>query len=295
MDNVKSNSQLSKKAFSSCVSCVETITPERARELLKQNINNRVTSETNVRYLMKQFSDGKWMLNGESIKIAESGEILDGQHRLKACIRAGISFVTMVVYNVPVNSKHTMDTGKNRSATDVLSFSVDGKYIGRLSSVSKFIMNFERGAFGTAASNSGRGGQAKHTSPDNTDVLNFVLNTEGFQYFVEHSTKIHYSGDRCVPPKLFTGLHWIISQKANEELADSFFTTLSTGIGVLPENPIFILRRKLISMKMDSKNIDKLSHLQTLWAIVKTWNYWVTKKRVKKLMYDTKPVEIETP
>ena len=46
---------------------------------------------------------------------------MNGYHRLSACIEAGVPFRTLLVTGVPHETWTTVDTGKVRSAGDVLS------------------------------------------------------------------------------------------------------------------------------------------------------------------------------
>lgn len=66
---------------------VETITPELAADLLSRNMKNRPVSQQRVRKYMAAMVAGKWLLNGEAIKISIDGRLIDGQHRLKAIIQ----------------------------------------------------------------------------------------------------------------------------------------------------------------------------------------------------------------
>lgn len=97
-----------------------TITPEMAEEMLKKNIGNRKINQANVNRIAADMATGNYKLNGETIKISPNGEILDGQHRLLAAVKSGMTFKTYVVYNVERESIGTIDMGKGRSVADSL-------------------------------------------------------------------------------------------------------------------------------------------------------------------------------
>lgn len=91
----------------------ETITPQRAKELLANNFHNRNLSRPRVHYYAELMKRGEWDgENGESIKIAEDGTLVDGQHRLAAIVESGATTVMMVVYNVSMESQETLDQGR---------------------------------------------------------------------------------------------------------------------------------------------------------------------------------------
>lgn len=94
---------------------IKRITPEMAREMLEHNgQNRRINSNTVMRYahLMKT---NQWHSNGESISIDENGNLVNGQHRLLACIEANVPFCCVVVYGVKKQDSFVFDSGQNRT------------------------------------------------------------------------------------------------------------------------------------------------------------------------------------
>ena len=67
---------------------VETITPDIAKTMLGENVNNRRISHDNVNMFAREMRNGEWRFNGEAIKFSKDGRLLDGQHRLLAARRA---------------------------------------------------------------------------------------------------------------------------------------------------------------------------------------------------------------
>lgn len=59
-------------------------------------------------------------MNGETIVFGTSGSLLQGQHRLTACVRANVGFKTIIVRNVPDRVMYSIDRGKARSFADQL-------------------------------------------------------------------------------------------------------------------------------------------------------------------------------
>lgn len=102
------------------VSNVETITPAIATDWLEKNTHNRPVSDRTVAEYAGFMREGSWELNGEAIIFDEKETLVDGQHRLWACIQAGKSFKTIVTRGVSKSAFATIDTGKKRSAADVL-------------------------------------------------------------------------------------------------------------------------------------------------------------------------------
>lgn len=104
----------------------ETITKDRALEMLTKNTRNRPFQESRIQLYAHQLRKGEWEVNGESVKFSTTGILMDGQNRLAACVRTGIPLVTLVIYDIPDSVFNTIDTGKSRSAADVLAISTLG-------------------------------------------------------------------------------------------------------------------------------------------------------------------------
>lgn len=100
---------------------VETISPAVAISYLNRSAKNRRLSEKKVQDYAKMMLDDEWRLNGEPIIIGKSGNLIDGQHRLKAVIYAGKRIEMLVVEGVDDDTFDTIDSGKSRSLGDVFS------------------------------------------------------------------------------------------------------------------------------------------------------------------------------
>lgn len=96
------------------------ITPDHAREILSNNTFNRPMSKSAIDVITDQIIKGQWKYNGQSIVISDGGELLDGQHRLSACVKSGISIECEIVKGVSKGSFDTMDSGRLRGGGDCL-------------------------------------------------------------------------------------------------------------------------------------------------------------------------------
>jgi hypothetical protein len=98
------------------------VTPLMASEMLASNSRNRPISRGHVLKLAESMRRGEWDFNGTTIKVASSGRLLDGQHRLTACVEAEAPFDTLVVYGLEDESFASIDqAAKGRKVSDVLS------------------------------------------------------------------------------------------------------------------------------------------------------------------------------
>ena len=106
----------------------EDITPEMALDYLSHNRpNNRIIRNGTVEKYKRDMLNGRWNISTTDNKITfnEDGELIDGQHRLTAIVKAGIP-VRMRVYRDVDNSAVVFDRGATRTTLD--RWSMSGQY-----------------------------------------------------------------------------------------------------------------------------------------------------------------------
>ena len=108
-----------------------TISPAEAKRLLENNDGNRRLSDKLANQYAADMRAGSWALNGETIKVCNTSRypapplwlhsLVDGQHRLTACVKSKKPFTTAVAFVKKLESFATVDSGKRRSPGDVFS------------------------------------------------------------------------------------------------------------------------------------------------------------------------------
>lgn len=103
-------------------SVVIEFTPKLASWLLQNRSdpakNRRLSSDRVARYA-SDMAAGRWVLNGETVKIGAAGVLIDAHHRMSACVRAGKPFSSHVVFGIEPPAMRTVDQGKSRTLEDV--------------------------------------------------------------------------------------------------------------------------------------------------------------------------------
>jgi hypothetical protein len=106
---------------------VETVTPETALTYLKTRSQGydpemkRSPAEARaIAAYAAAMRVGGWIMNGMPIIFDQEGRLVDGEHRLLACIEADTPFDTLVARNVQSDTLHTIDQHRRRSYTGVL-------------------------------------------------------------------------------------------------------------------------------------------------------------------------------
>jgi hypothetical protein len=98
---------------------IETISPADAKELLAANVNNRALREHTIREYAVAMQRDEWLLTGDPINFDTHGDLINGQHRLHACVRSGVPFITAVARNVDPRTFRVIDSGLKRQVSDL--------------------------------------------------------------------------------------------------------------------------------------------------------------------------------
>lgn len=256
---------------------LEVITPAKAKAFLENNKSNRPLNRKNLDFLKHEMMRGNFHTTGDSVKIAENGDLLDGQHRLEAIVATGISIEMFVVRGLDKKAFKYMDQGKNRTAGDILAIEkVDNA--NSLSSMSRFIMLFQAGKF---AKSTGKDG-VKSTKITNSDISAFVhRNKTALQ-----ESRLHgYNKDnKLVPQGTLSALHFIFA-KLHATQADEFCEKLVQGNDLSKTDVIYMLRTILLA---DLSSRRKMGPQEKVALICKAWNIFRTKKVVQMLKWDAK-------
>lgn len=247
---------------------LETITPLRAEDYLKKNTRNRTTVRARIKQYAKDMMQNEWMVNGETIQFDTNGELLNGQHRLLACIDAKCSFKTYVVRGLPPEVMPTVDTGKARNAGDALHI-LGGTNTKMVAAATTWILRYKS---------------------DNLAAGRGYFSHSKIIKFWEENKDIEKSiifGRKCQPiiaPAIASGFHFLFSEVADEDEANQFMEDLISGANLSPTDPVHILRETCIKNK--SQKI-KFQPVEIAAKLVRAWNYRRVGKDVKSLQGTT--------
>jgi len=96
------------------------MTPAMARIVLLGNKGNRPIRANVVEYLVREIINGNWKLTHQGIAISSFGNVLDGQHRLHAIVKSGVTVKILVNSYVNENTFMFIDGGVTRTVSDKL-------------------------------------------------------------------------------------------------------------------------------------------------------------------------------
>jgi len=108
------------------------ITPQVAIKMLSKNEGNRKIAPSTVLKYTKEMLAGEWRETHQGIAIDETGNLIDGQNRLMAVIKSGITIKTTITtyYGDLPTIMLPLDRGKTRSLADICGNGINSKHIG---------------------------------------------------------------------------------------------------------------------------------------------------------------------
>jgi len=236
---------------------LETITPELAQQFLDRNTDNRPHKERHVRFLADQMRAGAWQITGDPIKIGKSGRLLDGQHRLMAIVQSETTQRLYVARDCEEEIFAVLDTGRSRSAADVLA-TAGLKNSTAVSAAAKLLIMHERGVLAIMG--------GKQRAATNAQILAYTA-----QHDVEASaSKASAWSKRCklLNPGEWVAMHYLLAKKAPQQ-ADEFLQQITTGLNLTEGHPVLILRQRLQAARDGRFNFTAAERMA---MTVKAWN-----------------------
>lgn len=127
---------------------LETITPKEALKYLEQahdgSVRNRGVSEALVKKFATIIDRGEWEVTHQGIAFDQDGKLIDGQHRLWACVEAKKNIQILVTRGMKSASMTVIDRGRSRSLGDILY--IDGENNGsKKAAICRMLGAFIRG------------------------------------------------------------------------------------------------------------------------------------------------------
>jgi hypothetical protein len=238
------------------------INAEIAAEMLKGNIDNRAEAKSHVKFLAIQMLQGKWKFTGDPIKISKTGRVLDGQHRLMAIVQSETEHDFLICYDLDNEIFDVLDTGKNRSAANILSIKGFERYTA-VAALSKMIIRYNRGYYSGLL-----GGSGGYSVVTNQDVLAYAESNDLMPYIRFG----HVLNDKC---KILTGTQYAfffyLFTNIDEQAANVFFEKFASGVNLTEKDPVLYLRNKLFE---DLSANNKMNPRSKLGYVIKCWNLY---------------------
>lgn len=234
----------------------EMVTPDRASDFLSRNEGNRRVSQIAESALVRDIVNGNYHLNGDTIKISPEGYLLDGQHRLRAVVKSGMTVPMLVAYGVPPEAIATIDRGKKRSHADILHFN-------------GYTQCSNLATLATIAWQYDRKNMCSNVTPTGEEMIQYIADNPDLLDANQVGSQL-YKGRGCLTTKaMISSMYFLFSRKAGKDEAYSFVKRMVEGIDVQEGSPMHTLRNKLQSYM---NNIGSPPRKLIAAFIIKAWN-----------------------
>ena len=226
------------------------VTPTMAKKWLEDGNNgNRKLRQDYAKNLALQMIENTWREGtGVPIIFDEYGGVIDGQHRLNAIVIANKPIKFTIARNVNREVQDVIDTGLNRQASDVLSFS-GVKNSGAVASIVKYYLLNGNG-------NSSKT-QQRVINATNRLVRDEYLKEPDFWQNIFLSSQARYKQFRALTTTQFGGCNALaLRQSKFTQKVNVFFDQLASGATSSPA--ILELRKKIINNQLSDKKYSSV-------------------------------------
>lgn len=259
---------------------VYRITPADAATLLESTKKQRPLSEKDAAGIASDIATDKWVCNGETIILNGEGSVLDGQHRLRACVISNRQIESYVVHGFgsTVAEFDSLDQGKLRTASDRLAIDGVGNYTLQ-ASIARWSIRYDlmitRKSQSLAASTRIRAHQIRSArsklAPQIDESAKLVM-----------ALGKHLKGLVSASVLGFVHLRVSLAHSPGHEKIVSFVESVATGEGLNKTNAVLCLRNNLISRATSQQ---KTPSEIALALCIKAWNAYRNQRPMKRIMW----------
>lgn len=221
------------------------VTPEIAKEWEKLNLNNRPINDVYVDELVAFILADKFTTTHQGIAFDAMGRLLDGQHRLRAIIKANKAVMLMVVRGLPPEARLCVDTGRRRSIAQILQMTYGEQNTHRVMSFIRVIADLT--------------GDSKKVSAEDAEQR-----IEYYRPAIAWALRA-FSVTRFNAPVVGA---LIYAYRTNPEKVQAFGASLVSGANLPPKSPVLALMKAMQLHPKPTNTDRRLVSILTLRAVL---------------------------
>lgn len=244
---------------------MEIIGPDLARKYLaKLPGRQRNLRRGHVERMARDMKGGTFAVTGDAIRFDVDGNLIDGQHRLNACILSGVEFTTFVIRGLETDVYEHIDVGVKRSVRDHVKWAGINNHKD-VSAIS--------GAYARVIG----GGEARHHQ------VKFVQDNEHeLQRLVPIVHSLKNKGWQTTPSCFAASLLFLrLRGRCNMDSVLDFAERVIDGSSLSRTDPRWLLREKLMTSRA-GQNPDSVAR-NTAALVVAAWNAHASGSSLKRL------------
>jgi len=247
---------------------------------------NRPLNKKWVDAITEEMKRGRWKPNGKAILLSREGIIGDGQHRVNAIIKSGVTIYAHVYHCGDLEDFATWGWVKPRTLADAFCSGDEGDEwmangAAKAGLVSAFVALRD-----AQAGKPRRARKPSHTEgweiwKDNPDLL------DSFE-FCRSVGAVKFTNNQVYKASKLYACHCMFARIAGNDEADDFVRKLTSGVGIIERDPVYILREKLFRLQSESsylrvqgtKGLDTLEYNYVIYA----WNKTREGKKIDRIL-----------
>lgn len=232
------------------------ITPTQAKIMLEINTHNLPIRDSLVEKYADAMRRGYWRYTRQPIIITKDGVIQDGQHRLRGIVKSNVPCQFDLAFGADPDDFAYIDTGRTRVAGDI--FAMHGvKNAKLMASAVRWIEAYRSNTISI------QGSQKAYTS---AELYEIYLTMPNLQESAHHAGLMARS--KLAPKSPMCAMHYLCAQKDRDQ-ANSFFSAVATGEGLVFGDPALALRNHLV---MNLASERRISTRKIAALTVRAWN-----------------------
>jgi hypothetical protein len=214
------------------------IPPKVARTLLaREGTNREMRGKLKSRYATS-LSEKRWQLNGETVKVATTGAVIDGQHRLQACVEANTTFRTFFAGGLDPESFQTIDVGLRRQPADILAMR-GYRYSHALAAAAANLYRHERNSWAAR----------EHVDPQ--ELLAVLERHPGMMELAPRAAS-RTTITSLLRPSVAVFSYYVFHDR-DPVLADQFLDAIQSGADLRKDDPFLLLRERLVELALEAR------------------------------------------
>jgi hypothetical protein len=239
---------------------VMTITPALARQWDAEDKSlRRPLRRRKIIRFAEDMQAGRWALNGQTIKRTADRRVIDGWHRLVACVEAGVPFDSLVVDGLPPEVIDTVDTGTARTMADQLTLRGE-KHSAVFGATARWAYFWLRGQRIKGS------GDADPSHSQLMELIEAEPRIREAAEWADHARAVF----KPVAGSVW-GMAWLALHGADHLAAEVFLNDVLTGANLPEKHPALAFRNRIIRAKFGS---DPLNPNEQLACLIICWNAW---------------------
>jgi hypothetical protein len=238
------------------------ISPGIAQAWLDRNLRNRRVRRALVRRLASDIRNDKWEVSGDAIRFDTDGNLIDGQHRLMACVEAGKAIRSFVVYGLDQSVQNVIDTGTVRSKGDMLAL--------------YGVSNANSVAYGYRLLRAHKEGLVPTTElMSHADMMDLYERHPKLPLYVPNAGSL----PRGIPLGLVGFVAYVgATILKRKDRVDAMIGVLKTGVPDYEGDVMHRYRERVIARRLDSSAGEKTKRHEVIWTFYHAWNLFVERE-----------------